>query len=954
MKYHKSLACYFDDKPLYLDIPTQKKPNTRKLVEQPWQQIKGKLLLNKITVTLCDLSFIQAKCQAGMTYQLVWDYDHATTSLMLDSDSITSIQKDWEVLDNYAKALLKYSSENAWVKGSQHKTQQLPVLSTEAGERNGFGSDKDKNSDLSRLLEYGRFVRASAAIFNEFSLFPGFCIQHIYNSINKGVMALAAEKIINSTDFQSPIFLRVEESRYSYEENPALVMRLYTYSDISTLALTPDATRIVAGDRKGTLRIWNTKNGECLKTVPLTSPYYHTDGLAISSDASIAVTAPDSSDKVLRVWNLLTGKQMPFSPLTGHENGINSVSITPDGSLLVSGSSDNTVRIWNINTGECFGKLETEKNVPVVQISPDSQFVTALTSEEIIIWNTETGKMVSRMSLGSSFNNFALSLDGKKAILSEGSRLAIWSPDHGCAEVIFELPKTLYVTTLAITPDGSIAACGSSDHIVRIFDIHKRTEIRTYRGHSQKISSVALRADGKSAVSASSDGTICVWDTTQASTPPIPVELQGKFRSLAIVRALKVALCQKDDGKIRFYMFEKGQDITLTDNMNWAIGPGGRFCFSRFEKGIKGWDMTSGRQYDFLWDEIPENADADKYPILTIVNLKVSAAGNRAISPGKDRIWIWDLINGKCIDSFSVPGELCAMSISTDGKLAAAAGSGNTRDSDFDIRIWDLDSLKLMHTLHQGGTVRALEFNPDCRSIIVGSDDGIINIWHTKTGYLLKTIGEKRSFLIKNTSFDIKGIRILQHGIKALILGSGSMTVVDLRSGISGPALDANVNSNNVLVTEITEDGLYAITGVGGQTLKIWDINTNQCVVVNAENTEILHLGSVNNQVAIINVDGKALFATFLNLPRGPFILTALPETSQPCPNCNTVVITPQTVTEKISSFERIVEAGLSPSMKLSFEAWDDVGLQMNCQNCGQPLMFNPFFASCPLDHTMK
>jgi hypothetical protein len=36
--YHSKLANYFTSRPLYLDEPTQKKPNTRKLVEQPWQQ----------------------------------------------------------------------------------------------------------------------------------------------------------------------------------------------------------------------------------------------------------------------------------------------------------------------------------------------------------------------------------------------------------------------------------------------------------------------------------------------------------------------------------------------------------------------------------------------------------------------------------------------------------------------------------------------------------------------------------------------------------------------------------------------------------------------------------------------------------------------------------------------------------------------------------------------------
>jgi hypothetical protein len=58
--YYKTLANYFECKLLYLDEPTQKKPNTRKLVEQPFQQTKAQLW-DEVTDTLCGLDFIQAK-----------------------------------------------------------------------------------------------------------------------------------------------------------------------------------------------------------------------------------------------------------------------------------------------------------------------------------------------------------------------------------------------------------------------------------------------------------------------------------------------------------------------------------------------------------------------------------------------------------------------------------------------------------------------------------------------------------------------------------------------------------------------------------------------------------------------------------------------------------------------------------------------------------------------------
>jgi hypothetical protein len=61
--YHSFLAGYFSSGLLYLDEPAQKKPNIRKLVEQPWQQSKAGQW-DEVTETVCSLDFIQVKAVA--------------------------------------------------------------------------------------------------------------------------------------------------------------------------------------------------------------------------------------------------------------------------------------------------------------------------------------------------------------------------------------------------------------------------------------------------------------------------------------------------------------------------------------------------------------------------------------------------------------------------------------------------------------------------------------------------------------------------------------------------------------------------------------------------------------------------------------------------------------------------------------------------------------------------
>ncbi|KAF9066514.1 WD40-repeat-containing domain protein [Rhodocollybia butyracea] len=65
-----------------------------------------------------------------------------------------------------------------------------------------------------------------------------------------------------------------------------------------------------------------------------------------------------SDDNSVRIWNADTQKA-EGNPLQGHTNGVNSVAFSPDGKKIVSGSSDNSVRIWNVETGMNEDQLHT-------------------------------------------------------------------------------------------------------------------------------------------------------------------------------------------------------------------------------------------------------------------------------------------------------------------------------------------------------------------------------------------------------------------------------------------------------------------------------------------------------------------------------------------------------------------------------------------------------------------
>jgi WD40 repeat protein len=82
-----------------------------------------------------------------------------------------------------------------------------------------------------------------------------------------------------------------------------------------------------------------------------------------------------SWDNTLKVWNLETGEEQ-FT-LTGHSKWIRAVAVTPDGKQVISGSYDNTLKVWNLVTGEVLATFTGESPIACCAVAPDGMTVVA-------------------------------------------------------------------------------------------------------------------------------------------------------------------------------------------------------------------------------------------------------------------------------------------------------------------------------------------------------------------------------------------------------------------------------------------------------------------------------------------------------------------------------------------------------------------------------------------------
>ncbi|CAE7208552.1 unnamed protein product [Rhizoctonia solani] len=116
---------------------------------------------------------------------------------------------------------------------------------------------------------------------------------------------------------------------------------------VSSLAFTPDGSRLVSGSDDCTVRVWNVSDGS-LATDPFEGHTGTVNSVAVSPDGMRV--ASGSSDHTVRVWNINDGSLFA-GPFTGHTGSIRSVTFSPDGTRIASGSFDGTVRAWHVLDG---------------------------------------------------------------------------------------------------------------------------------------------------------------------------------------------------------------------------------------------------------------------------------------------------------------------------------------------------------------------------------------------------------------------------------------------------------------------------------------------------------------------------------------------------------------------------------------------------------------------------
>ena len=536
--------------------------------------------------------------------------------------------------------------------------------------------------------------------------------------------------------------------------------------------------------------------------------------VAITPDGRHAVSG--SSDNTLRVWDL-KGNEPP-RVLEGHSYVVRAVAITPDGRHAVSGSNDSTLRVWDLKGNEPPRVLEGHSGwVRAVAITPDGRHALSGSDDNTLrVWDLE-GHQPPRVLEGHSDWVVAVAItpDGRHAVSgSDDNTLRVWDLKGN------EPPRVLEgqsggVSAVAITPDGRHAVSGSDDNTLRVWDLKGNEPPRVLEGHSGGVSAVAITPDGRHAVSGSDDNTLRVWDLKGNEPPRVLEGHSGWVSAVAITPDGRHAVSGSSDNTLRVWDL-KGNEPPRVLEGHWGgvsavtITPDGRHAVSgSLDKTLLVWDLKG--------NEPPRVLEGHSNMVMAVA---ITPDGRHAVSGSVDKtLRVWDLRGNeppRVLEGHS--GWVSAVAITPDGRHAVSGSWDKT------LRVWDLESHQPPRVLEgQSALVSAVAITPDGRHAVSGSGDRTLRVWDLK--------GNEPPRVLEGHSDTVRAVAITPDGRHA-VSGSDDNTLRawDLKGNEPPRVLEGH--SDTVRAVAITPDGRHAVSGSDDNTLRAWDLSLSKCVVV--------------------------------------------------------------------------------------------------------------------------
>ncbi|CAJ0920960.1 unnamed protein product, partial [Mesorhabditis belari] len=541
-------------------------------------------------------------------------------------------------------------------------------------------------------------------------------------------------------------------------------------------------TTLVSGSWDQTLRVWDIVDGKCLHILAVAAwvNFVKFDGERVVFDGQAFA---------VNVWNVHTEECLHM--LTGHTERINSLLFEPERDLVVSGSHDGTIRVWDVQRGTCIANIvfhEGSRLSGYFEMQLRGNILACYYASEVKVWDIREGGSCLHHLHGvnghtSAITSLQLLDSGLLVTGSMNGSVMLWDVDKGifirdliplvdhrhyywnleasetslvCGVRVWEdrsgeETKIAYRIIAHLTPHDLMSCAGVSRTWQRICEDDQTWRQKCFENGYVEFDAPSFRFLGGWAVKrANEQAGICSHMDLQEAhqnrqareiaygqcyerSPWKSLYLRKKriisnWRSRAIQSSTVL-----DDDLLYQVLYQKNQSARIITSFHdyklrvWNAGDAQPAFTLSGQRG-------SG--YSYQGSEDGKYIVSSEASFLTDLILCMSLHGTTLVSGSSDlTLRVWDIVDGKCLHILAIEAE--AYFVKFDGKRVVFIGHG------FTVNVWIIHTEECLHTLTgHTGPVDSLLFEPERGLVVSGSsDDGTIRVWDVQRGTSRKQFG---------------------------------------------------------------------------------------------------------------------------------------------------------------------------------------------------------------------